>query len=174
MGPQLSATAPTDNNTCLCIQTLRGPDAVIASDKGRGGGRTGTASRQLWDVKLNSMLDGSRANRLREGMQGDHQNTPPVLREGVWDKYGCRRKGIWRGRGGRTGRVNTIFSRRPNIIELKKSKIIKGVTVSGWDTPHPPIPSTTIRTGRPEKSLRRRGCGTVRQGQPAKNFSAII
>ena len=56
---------------------------------------------------------------------------------------------------------------------VKHRVFIKGVAVSSQDTPHPPLPITTSRTGCAGQVLGRRGHGTVRQGRPVKNRSAV-
>ena len=67
------------------------------------------------------------------------------------------------------GRGNQRSSKRSNIIASKKSNIIKGVAVSGRETPRPPLPSTTSCTVCAGRDLRRRSRRTFRQGRPVKH-----
>ena len=90
-----------------------------------------------------SRKDDQVQGRLAEGRaRGTTKKPPLVLMEGVGYKYSCTRKCIG-GVGGRqkvqgTPRASTKFK----ITDQRKSKIIEGVAVSRWDTPHPPLPST--------------------------------
>ena len=92
-------------------------------------------------------MTGSKADWKKGEQEGLPQNPPPIRREGVGDKYSFSKKGVGGGGGRLKGRVNPRASTKFKITDQSKSKIIEGVAVYGWDTPHPPLPSTTNRIG---------------------------
>ena len=52
-------------------------------------------------------MNGSKAYCQKVEQEGRPQNNPPILREGVGDKYSCTRKGVGGGGGGIEGTGNS-------------------------------------------------------------------
>ena len=83
----------------------------------------------------------------RRESKRDYQKIPLLFVGRVLGKVQLYKERYWRREGRQKRRGTPIASTKFKITDRRKSKIIKEVTVSGWDTPHPPLTSTTNRIG---------------------------
>ena len=138
--------------TCPCIWALRGLDAVITLEQGRG---EGGAAQSLWCVEVADSMTGSRYYRQKGGWAGRPQKIPTIRREGVGARVVVQGKRE-RGEGGQ------IYGDRGTFQDHQG-----GESPSSTMTPPPThtLPNTTSHTGQASDLSRSRPLG--RQSGPA-------
>ena len=136
----------------------------------RGGGGTRAAARRLWGIGSSDRVTGSRVPAEGE-QEGWPQNNLLFVGRVLVIRMVIQGKGVGRGGGSRqTGQGNPRVKRKSKIIGSKKSKILEGVAVYGWDTPHPP-PNTPkyYQLHRLRCDISSAGSARPGQGQPSKH-----